>query len=136
MGKRAALAIQVSGRFGVRFRVRFPSSVWTSGSDSQLPRVWSGLPFQGSVQSLGEGPDFGLEFGSGVRFTRVPSSVWSSGSGFGSGFRSRVRSRFGVRFRIRVPEFSLEFRFGVRFRVQVGAPTSVLSSGSGFWWGT
>ena len=71
LGKRA-LAIHVSARqVRVRFRVRFPSLVWTSGSGSQL---WSGVRVRGSVHA---GPEFGLELiwvrvlvrRSGVRFT-------------------------------------------------------------------
>ena len=82
-----------------------------------------------------------------VRSSVVPSSVGNSGSGFGSGFGSRVRSgvqvrasvqgsglefRFGLQLMGSGPEFGQEFRFGVRFRVRVGAPSSVLSSGSEF----
>ena len=49
----------------------------------------------------------------------------------GSGPKFGREFRFGVRFRVRVP-IGLEFRFAVRFRVRVGAPSSVLSSSSGF----
>ena len=73
-------------------------------------RVWSGVQVRASVQ--GSGPEFGLEFRFGLQ-------LMGSGPEFGREFR------FGVRFRVRAP-------FGVRFWVRVGAPSSVLSSGSEF----
>ena len=89
----------------------------------------SGVQVRASTQ--GSGPEFGLEFRFGLRFrVRVPSSVWSSAYGFGSRVRSRVQVRGSVQGS--GPEFGLEFRFGVRFWVRVGAPSSVLSSGSEF----
>ena len=89
----------------------------------------SGVQVRASTQ--GSGPEFGLEFRFGLRFrVRVPSSVWSSAYGFGSRVRSRVQVRGSVQGS--GPEFGLEFRFGVRFWVRVGAPSSVLSSSSGF----
>ena len=104
--------------FRVRFRVwaKVPRWVWSSGSGFGSgfgSRVRSGVQVRASVQ--GSGPKFGLEISFGGFRCRVQSGVQVQGSVQGSG-----------------PEFSLEFRFGVRFRVRVGAPSSVLSSGSEF----
>ena len=127
---------------------------WGSGSGSVQLQVRVQVRFGSGLEVRS------IEFGFRVRFrVRAPSSVWSSGSGFGSEFgrRSCVRSgvrrvqvrasvqgsgpKFGLEFRgVQVrgsvqgsgPEFSLAFRFGVRLRVRVGAPSSVLSSGSEF----
>ena len=82
-------------RFGLRFRVRVPSSVWSSAFGFGS-RVRSRVQVRGSVQ--GSGPEFGLEFRFGVRFwVRVaPSSVLSSGSEFGSGFCGVRNGKFRV----------------------------------------